>query len=468
MTTRSPRAARALADAAPMPFWLDDPSRPELLDPLDGPVLADLVVVGGGYAGLWTALRARERDPQRSVVLVEAGRCGDAASGRNGGFVEPSLTHGFSNGLARWPQDTPVLLRLAKENLDGIEDTIRRHGIDCGFARTGELGVATQPHQVDELTEMVVELAEHGEEVTLLDRDELRARVDSPTYLAGVWDPEVALVEPARLAWGLREACRRLGVHVYEQTPATSLHRDGAGVRVQTPGGSVRAAHAVLATNAFPSLLRRTRLLTVPVYDYALMTEPLTAEQRAAIGWQGREGIGDAGNQFHYYRQTRDDRILFGGYDAIYHFGSRIDPTYEQRQATFELLLNHLVETFPALADIRVSHTWGGVIDTSARFCAFYGTALGGRVAYAAGFTGLGVAATRFAADVTLDLLAGADTERTRLAMVRERPVPFPPEPVRWAGVQATRWSLARADARGGHRNLWLRTTDALGLGFDS
>ncbi|HKE68363.1 MAG TPA: FAD-dependent oxidoreductase [Nocardioidaceae bacterium] len=459
---------RASADAARVPYWLDDPSRPEPSDPLESDTEADLVVVGGGYTGLWTALLAKERDPGHDVVLLEADACGSAASGRNGGFASPSLTHGFENGMSRWPDDLKALLRLGSENLDAIEATVQRHGIDCRFERTGELDVATEPYQVDELRDSIRVQREHGVDVEWLPPDRLRELVDSPTYLGAQLDREVALVEPARLAWGLRQACLDAGVRVHEGTPASGLSRRGGAVRVVTPGGTVRAGAVALATNAYPSLLRRIRLLTVPVYDYAIVTEPLDPAQRAAIGWAGRQGIGDSGNQFHYYRLTRDDRILFGGYDAIYHYGSRITPDLDQRTATFELLYEHLVETFPALADIRLSHTWGGVVDTSTQFCAFYGRAMRGRATYAAGFTGLGVAATRFAADVMLDLLAGEETERTRLRMTRSRPTPFPPEPVRWAAVQATRWSLARADANDGRRNAWLRLLDRLGLGFDS
>jgi glycine/D-amino acid oxidase-like deaminating enzyme len=208
--------------------------------------------------------------------------------------------------------------------------------------------------------------------------------------------------------------------------------------------------------------------MTVPVYDYALMSEPLSAAQRAAIGWEGREGISDRTNRFHYYRTTRDGRILWGGYDAIYHFGSRQRAAYEQRPRTFETLARNFFVTFPQLEDLRFTHRWGGVIDTCTRFTAFHGTAYDGRVAYALGFTGLGVGATRFAAEVALDQLAGQQTERTALRMVRERPLPFPPEPLRWAGIRATTWSLARADARQGRENLWLRAMDRLGLGFDS
>ena len=197
------------------------------------------------------------------------------------------------------------------------------------------------------------------------------------------------------------------------------------------------------------------------------MTEPLSARQKASVGWAHRQGVGDAANLFHYYRLTRDDRILWGGYDAVYHYGSRIDPGLEQGP-THLRLAEHFFATFPQLEGLRFAHRWAGVIDTSTRFTAFFGTAYDGRVAYAQGYTGLGVAATRFGADVALDLLAGRETERTRLAMVRERPLPFPPEPLRWAGVQLTRWSLARSDAHGGRRNLWLRGLDRAGLGFDS
>ena len=218
---------------------------------------------------------------------------------------------------------------------------------------------------------------------------------------------------------------------------------------VRTPSGTVTAARVVLATNAFRPLLARLRFHTVPVYDYVLATEPLTAEQLAAVGWRDRMGISDSGNQFHYYRLTADDRILWGGYDAIYHFGRRIDPALDDRRATHRLLAEQFYETFPQLRGVRFTHRWGGVIDTCTRFCAFFGSALRGRAAYAMGFTGLGVGASRFAADVMLDLLDGARTERTRLRMVRRKPLPFPPEPLAYIGIQLTRWSLARADRTG-------------------
>jgi glycine/D-amino acid oxidase-like deaminating enzyme len=454
----------ALADAEPGVFWLEQPGRPAPRPVLEADASTDLVVVGGGYSGLWTALLAKERDPGRDVLVVEGGRVGWAASGRNGGFCAASLTHGEENGRSRWPREYPTLERLGRANLDAIEAAVERYAIPCDFRRSGELSVATEPHQVAWLREAA------GGSARFLDRDQVRAELDSPTYLAGLFDPdETALVDPARLAWGLARAAESLGVRIAEGTRVTDLSREGAGLRLEThTGAAIAARHAALGTNAFPSLLRRTSLHTVPVYDYALMTEPLSAAQLASIGWRSRAGVEDSANQFHYYRLTEDNRILWGGYDAIYHYGRRVDPRHDQRHQTFDLLAEHFFTTFPQLAGLRFTHRWGGAIDTCTRFSAFFGTAMRGRVAYALGYTGLGVGATRFGAGVMLDLLDGARTEATALEMVRRRPVPFPPEPLAYAGIQLTRWSLARADQRQGERNLWLRSLDRLGLGFDS
>ncbi|MEW9534425.1 NAD(P)/FAD-dependent oxidoreductase [Microbispora sp. NPDC049125] len=460
---------KALDDAERKPYWLDRPDAPAPLPRLTRDVTADLAVVGGGFTGLWTALAAKERDPSLDVVLLEGRRIGWAASGRNGGFCSSSLTHGLGNGLERWPEEISVLERLGRENLDAMQASLARHGVDCSFERTGELRVATEEWQLAGLDEEERAAASIGLRLERLDRERVRAEVDSPTYLGGLWDRDgVALVDPARMAWGLRDACARLGVRIFERTPVRSVEDAGRLLELATPLGVVRAGRVALGTGAFPPLLRRLKHFLVPVYDYALMTEPLSDSQLASIGWRGRQGVGDSANRFHYYRLTGDNRILWGGYDAVYHNGGLIKARYDQRDATFEMLARHFFETFPQLHGLRFTHRWGGVIDTCSRFSAFFGTAYGSRLAYAAGYTGLGVGATRFGADVALDLLSGQETERTRLRMVREKPVPFPPEPVRSGVIQLTRWSMARADTHEGRRNAWLRTLDALGLGFDS
>ncbi|WP_328395854.1 FAD-binding oxidoreductase [Streptomyces sp. NBC_00390] len=462
--------AQSLSDAQPVPFWLEDPGKPGALPALTGDERTDLLVVGGGYSGLWTALLAKERDPGRDVVLIEGREVGWAASGRNGGFCAASLTHGLGNGLARWPEELAQLEELGARNLDAIEDTVARYGIDCDFERTGEIDVATEPHQLDDLREMHEEASRHGfTGLELLDADAVRAEVDSPTFLGGLWDRRgVAMLHPAKLAWGLKQACTDLGVRIYENTRGLELSASGAGMAVRTPYGRVFARRVALGTNVFPSLVRRVRAYTVPVYDYALMTEPLSPAQLASVGWKRRQGLGDSANQFHYFRITADQRILWGGYDAIYPYGGKVSAELDHRPETYLKLASHFFHCFPQLEGLRFSHAWGGAIDTCSRFSAFYGSAHGGKVAYAAGFTGLGVGATRFGADVMLDLLAGEESERTRLKMVRTKPLPFPPEPVAWAGIGLTKWALARADARGGRRNLWLKAMDRLGLGFDS
>ena len=456
-----------IADAAPRPFWLDRADAPSVRPPLERAVEADLVVVGGGLTGLWTVLQAAEEG--KRAVLLEGERIAFGASGRNGGFCAASLTHGISNGIARWPDEVQALERMGRENLGAIRATVARHGIECGWEDTGVIDVATEPHQVAWLREVADQLHRFGWDAELLDAAAMRAQADSPTYLGGVWSRDTAaLVDPARLCWGLARAAEAAGASVFEGSPVTGLRTDGAGVRADTAHGSVRARHALLATSAFPPLVRAIGRYVVPVYDYVLVTEPLSQAQRDAIGWRGRQGISDMANRFHYYRQTDDHRILWGGYDAIYDFRGRVAPERDQRPETFELLAQHFFATFPQLAGLRFTHRWGGAIDTCSRFSALWGRALGGRAAYVVGFTGLGVGASRFGARVGLDLLDGLDTERTRLEMVRRRPMPFPPEPARWAAIHVTQRALARADARAGRRGPWLRTLDRLGLGFDS
>ncbi len=465
----APPHVRSLADAEPAVFWLADAAAPPRLPTLVGPETADLCVIGGGYTGLWSALQAKEDNPSRDVVVLEAGAIASGASGRNGGFCSASLTHGEANGIERFPDEFATLQQMGQDNLEGIGATLHRYGIDAEWERTGELDIAVKPWQVDGLHEFADLLADHGGRPRVMDRDEIQSLVHSPTYLAAIHDPDgVAMVHPAKLAWGLRQACLDLGVRIYEQTEVTGLDDERTGLTVRSAYGSVQAKQVALATNSATSLLRRLSNYVVPVYDYVLMTEPLSADQLALIGWEGRQGLADSGNQFHYYRLTKDNRILWGGWDVIYHFGGKVSAEYDHRAASYALLAEHFFTTFPHLTGLRFTHRWGGSIDTCSRFTTFWGRAYGGKLSYALGYTGLGVGASRFGARVMLDLLGGKETERTRTKMVRTKPLPFPPEPARYGAIALTTWSLDRADHNGGKRNGWLRTLDTLGLGFDS
>ena len=460
---------RSYADAEPRPFWLSQPGAPQPGDPLEGHREADLVVIGGGLTGLWAALLAKEDDPDREVVLLEGERIAFGATGRNGGFMDASLTHGIENGVARWPDEMPQLERLGRENLAAIKEAMERHGIEAGFEETGELAFATEPYQAEWIPELVETAQRYGWRAEAWSAERAREEVRSPTYHGAAHVPDGrAIVDPARLAWGLARAARDAGVHICERAPVTGLERNGDGLKAATHAGSVSARRAILATSAFPPLVKTIRRYVVPVYDYVLVTEPLSPDRRNALGWQGRHGLTDLANQFHYYRLTSDDRVLWGGYDAVYNFRNGMGPHLDERPATFELLATHFFETFPQLEGVRFTHRWGGAIDTCSRFSVMFGRALGGRAVYAVGYTGLGVGASRFGARVALDLADGRDTERTRLQMVRSKPVPFPPEPLRWAGITITRRALAKADRRDGRRGPWLRVLDRLGMGFDS
>ncbi len=330
---------RALANTGSKPYWLDQPAAPDPLPPLHGTEQAELAVIGGGFSGLWTALLAKERDPGRNVVLVEGRRIAWGGTGRNGGFCSASITHGLGNGHDRFPGEIDALERLGRENLDQIGRAVARYAIDCDFARTGELAVATEPWQLDGLAQAALAADRLGVGTRLLDAEQVRAELNSPTYLGGLWDPDgCATIDPARLAWGLRRACLAAGVRIYEHTPATAIGsigssravrasgRSGAAGRLtlSTPRGQVQADRVALAAGAYAPLLRRLRYYLVPVYDYVLVTRPLSAAQLASIGWRHRQGVGDAGNQFHYYRLTADNRILWGGYDAVYYYGGKI------------------------------------------------------------------------------------------------------------------------------------------------
>ncbi len=360
--TAPPTAAEraSYADALPQPFWLERLPAREPEPVLTGTIDADLCIVGGGFTGLWAALHALADQPDRDIAVLEARTVGFGASGRNGGFVMPSLTHGRQNGLSRFADEIDLLERLGRENLRGLVEDLERHAIECDLELTGDLLPIVAPYQ-DAWLEEERELAERfGREVEIFpDAEAMQAEVTSPIYRSGIWTKDDGgVLDPAKLVVGLLRAALDAGVRVYEETEATGLETLPDGVAVRARTGEVRARRALLATSAFPPLLRAIRHYVVPVYDYALMTEPLSPAQRDAVGWRRRQGIGDGANQFHYYRLTDDDRILWGGFDAVYRFGGPVRDDLDDHEPTFGRLVQNFF-IFPQLEGIRFTHRWG-------------------------------------------------------------------------------------------------------------
>ena len=449
----------------PRSFWLDTlPERPPH-PPLEETLEADLCIVGGGYTGLWAALYAKALDPGREVVLLEATRCGAGASGRNGGFVQSSLTHGTRNGLTRFPREMGRLERLGRENFDGLSRDLDALNIDAELAAAGDLVVALEPHEIADLADEAELLRRFGYQVELLDGEQVRAEINSKKFISAHVDADRLRAGPPGQARrrSARRGRPRRRAHPRAQPRCASC---ATRVSVITDGGVVNARGVLLATSAYPPLAARDP----PLHGADLR---LRAGHRAGRSERWSAGAtarasSDMGNQFHYYRLTADGRILWGGYDAVYRYGGPVGPGVDDHDPAFARLSQHFFTVFPQLEGVRFTHRWGGAIDTCSRFSVFFGRALGGRVTYALGYTGLGVAASRFGGRVALDLLDGRAGEATELALVRRRPLPFPPEPLRSAVIQLTRNRLAAADRNEGRRGLWLTALDRLGLGFDS
>jgi glycine/D-amino acid oxidase-like deaminating enzyme len=467
MTVKS-HSERSLSDANPIPFWTDSPLAPTELPKLQADTSTDLLIVGGGLTGLWAAIEAKRINPSQDVLLLESERIAFGASGRNGGFFSESLTHGLSHGLATWPDEIATLLRLGRENVSEIFGFLNAEGVDADLRLCGKSTMATRNHHIEELAQSFVELLAHGESAENRDQSQTQADIYSPTFLGSLRSYSGGgLLDPAKLVWGLRDVALRYGVRIHENTKVIGLSNESKRISVRTEFAKVHAGKVILATNAFDPLLKRMRNKIIPLFDHVLVSDQLNQNQIDSLGWKENQGVTDSGNQFHYYRRTPDNRILWGGYDALYYFGSSRTAGVKEHAGSHALLARQFFETFPQLEEVRFTHKWAGMIDATSRFTPAFGTAMSGKLAYAYGYTGLGVASSRFGARVALDLLDKRKSELTELTLVKRQPISFPPEPLRYALVQATRAELEKEDISGNH-GLWLRFLDRLGVGFNS
>ncbi len=402
---------------------------------LPGDTDADVAIVGGGFTGLWTAYYLVKRDPSLRVVVLEKEFAGFGASGRNGGWASAFLPTEWEQIATESSKDAALRLqRAADESIDEVGTVAAEEGIDGHFAKGGYLRIATSPLQWDRLHSQLAHAREWGrtaDDLVLLDRNEARARVSADGVFGGLYTPHCAAIHPARMVRGLATASERLGVTIYEGTQVTSIE---PGI-VRTDHGDVRAEIVVRALEGYTSTLPQYRRKLIPLYSLMIATEPIDDSLWQEIGWRDRETFNDDRRFLIYAQRTADGRIALGGRGAPYHWGSRIDPAFEHPRGVHDALRRTLVDLFPALADVAVTHRWGGVLGVprdwfpSVRLDRTTGFATAG------GYAGDGVTLTNLAGRTLADLITGTDSDLTTLPWVGRESPSFEPEPFRFVGI---------------------------------
>jgi glycine/D-amino acid oxidase-like deaminating enzyme len=434
------------------PLWIQDAFRgkqDEEAHPreLRERISADVCIVGGGYTGLWTAIRIKELEPDASVALVESRFCGHGPSGRNGGFA-----------LSWWPKLETLeqrvgreeAVRLVRESKSAVAELgafCEREGIEAHFHRGGWLWTATSPAQVDSWIGAVEAAAEVGAEpFQLLSAEEVQARTGSPVHLGAAFEADAATVHPGFLVRGLRQAALDRGVRVCEHSPMIELDRDKGVVR--TIRGSVQAEAVALAGGSWLAGLREIRRAVVPLSSDMVATEPIP-DRLAEAGWTGGEAVSNCRLMVHYYRTTRDGRIAFGRGGGRLAFGGRVDGAFDYNERQTRDLTEELPRLVPFASGVTVTHAWGGPIDRTTDGLPFFGRLPGrARVVYGVGFSGNGVAPSLTAGRILASSALGRDDEWSGSGLNRGVPSRFPPEPLRFVGGLVVREAVRRKETR--------------------
>lgn len=449
--------------AATLPRWafVDDPHRPPQLyeyfldnfwfeaaglyeqrinAPLKGTQRADVAIIGGGFAGMATAYNLVRRFPERRVVLLEGACCGYGASGRNGGFANagmPGLSTVYEESgaeAARTYYDATLL------GLGQIREFVDDHGVDCDLEMNGAISMAADDAQMETLQAQRQRYQEMGLEATLLDTAALRQSVQTERFVGGLRDPNHAILNPAKLARGMKRVIEGLGVQVFERSKVMRLE-PGSPVRIVTEFGQVKAAQAVVTLNGYAPQLGLFRQRLIPLTNYVAATEPLSDAQLASIGWTGREGLADMRLQFMYLRLSADNRIVFGGEGSPYFYDS--SPSSGNYQPVLDRLHHSLIQTFPQLEGIGFTHGWGGTMGFTLDFMPSVGALDDAQnVFYAVGFNGEGVVMTQLAGKILAQLIDGEAGGITRLPIVSRRMPYVGHEPLRYLGVKLTEAAL--------------------------
>jgi glycine/D-amino acid oxidase-like deaminating enzyme len=497
-------------------FWLAGRKR-ESDPPLIGRREADIAIIGAGLTGLWTAIFLKRFDPEQDVVVVEQGTAAFGASGRNAGMLGEGIDHSHELAIAHFGRREAVRMAgLGVENIRAMLQFLEERGIDCDLERTGQMHVALLPSQVEELRESAEVARGLGlDHFRFLDAAETRAELHCDRFQGALLNPNSCILDPVKLVEGLKREAAKMGVVFHERTRVTAIERANGGMRVRSvhvpgaegppaarmeatgvaaerlqaaakrlkaaaaraqaseappPGaeGELVARRLILATNAyshhlFPRLLRRF----IPLYDYILVSEPLSGDQMARIGWRQRQGVTDTRSFFKYYRLTADNRILWGTSEAAYYSGNRVDAGCDHSERHYAELRDSFRRHFPQLGELQFPYAWGGPICSTTRFTPFFGSAEGGRVLYGLGYTGHGLGNTHLAGQILAHMALERKSPLLDLALVRKHPFPYPPEPLRTWAVKAVTKALRRVDA-GGRPGLLLRILDLMGIGLSS
>lgn len=426
-------------------FWYRSSGVPAPGPRLDGSIEADVAIVGAGYTGLWTAYYLKRARPSLRVVVLEQEFAGFGASGRNGGW----LTGDLAGSHARYaethgPDAARALQREMYSSIDEVIAVCEKEGIDADIVKGGVLTVARNSAQAGRLRSSVDEVRQWG-----IGESDLRL-VDASAHMrvAGAveasWSPHCARIQPAKLARGLAEAVRELGVEIYERTPVTEI----APGRAVTPFGTVSAPYVLRATEGFTSELKGLRRQWLPMNSSMIVTEPLGDAFWDAVGWEGAELLGDMAHYYMYAQRTADGRIAFGGRGRPYLYGSRVDARGHTHEWTVEALWNLLVDFFPGAASSSVAHAWSGVLGVPRDWCSTVHLDPSTGLGWAGGYTGHGVTTTNLAGRTLRDLVLGEQTALTALPWVGRKVRAWEPEPLRWLGVHSMYRLYRVADSR--------------------
>jgi glycine/D-amino acid oxidase-like deaminating enzyme len=416
-------------------------------EPLRGRIDVDTAVIGGGYTGLSTAYHLKKDEPSMKIALLEGQVAGFGASGRNAGFSMTLFGLSLSVTALRFGKEKAMEAhRYMERSVDTTRDLIETLGLDCDYEHNGFLRIATSEKYKKRILHDMELFHKMGiTDVQWIDREKTREEVNSPQYLGALWEPRSGILNPAKLSWSWADKLREMNIDIYENTPVTEISRKGKKLRLVTPEGEVYADKVVLATNAWSHFFPQLKRKQIPVWTHIVLTEPLRDEHFREIRWQNRQGVEDARNLVHYYRLTRDNRLLMGGRDVSLTYNGW-DMDHDLNEATFAGLKKDVGEIFPVLKGIRYTHQWGGPVSVPLDMAPVIGYAGDKRVVYSLGCMGHAVSMTHLNGRTLAEMVLEKKTGLTDTFFVDRTTIPWPPQPLTQLATKAVLGYLHRED----------------------